>query len=110
MYSDGIFFWSEDVQATCSECGKELTFNVDFEDASGDERLNFFKIRTSIAAEETCPHCGNEIQFDIRYWQREFYGKKPDGRQFCRGITLWKTDYTAGHPQTLRSGSLRRRR
>ena len=96
MSSDGIFFWAEDVQATCSECGKESTFNVDFEDASGDERLNFFKIRTSIAAEETCPHCGNIIQFDIRYWQREFYGKKPDGRQFCRGITLWKTDYTAG--------------
>ena len=60
MSSDRIWFFSEDVNVSCCECGKETTLNPDFDEVAGDLRLNFVKVRSTIPDSGTCPQCGNE--------------------------------------------------
>ena len=96
MYSDGIFFWSEDVQATCSECGAETTLSPDFDEVAGDLRLNFVKVRSTIPSSGTCPQCGNEMEVSVTYWRREFYCKDKDGKEVCRYFNLWLNDNSSG--------------
>jgi endogenous inhibitor of DNA gyrase (YacG/DUF329 family) len=96
MSSERVYFFSEDVNVSCSECGKQATFSVDFDEVAGDLRLNFVKVRTSIPPSETCPHCGNEVEVDVSYWRREFYCKNKDGKEVCRYFFLWPSDNSAG--------------
>lgn len=88
--------WVEDVSVTCSECGESCEISGRFSEVAGDERLNFYKVRSSFACDGTCPHCGNEMELDIKYWKREFMGVRPDGREVCRIITMWESDESPG--------------
>ena len=83
MSSDRIWFFSEDVNVSCCECGKETTLNPDFDEVAGDLRLN-------------CPQCGNEMEVVVTYWRREFYCKNKDGKEVCRYFNLWLKDDSSG--------------
>ena len=96
MSSDRIWFFSEDVNVSCCECGKETTLNPDFDEVAGDLRLNFVKVRSTIPDSGTCPQCGNEMELDVTYWKREFMGVRPDGREVCRVFTMWERDESPG--------------
>ena len=85
-----MFDSSQDVNLICSKCGKKSVVNADIYEVVGDDRLNFYKM--SCQESEICPHCGNEMGLNIRYWQREFYYKKPDGKNAWRYFTLWADD------------------
>ncbi|MBR2307413.1 MAG: hypothetical protein IKA48_09495 [Fibrobacter sp.] len=86
----------QDVDVTCSECGEACVVDGRFSEVAGDERLNFYKVKSSFACEGTCPHCGNEMELDVAYWKREFMGVRPDGREVCRVFTMWERDESPG--------------
>ena len=88
--------WMEDVGVTCSECGNPCEIDGRFTEVAGDERLNFYKVKSSFACEGTCPHCENEMELDVTYWKREFMGVRPDGREVCRIVTMWERDESPG--------------
>lgn len=96
MASDRIWFFSEDVNVSCSECGKEATLSPDFDEVAGDLRLNFVKVRSTIPSSGTCEECGNEMEVDVTYWRREFYCKNEDGKEVCRYFILWLNDNSSG--------------
>lgn len=96
MSSDRIWFFSEDVNVSCCECGKETTLNPDFDEVAGDLRLNFVKVRSTIPDSGTCPQCGNDMEVDVTYWRREFYCKNKDGKEVCRYFNLWLKDDSSG--------------
>lgn len=96
MPHERIWFFSEDVEVSCSECGKETTMCPDFDEVAGDLRLNFVKVRSTIPSSDTCLHCGNEMEVDVTYWRREFYCKNKDGEEVCRYFILWLDDNSAG--------------
>ena len=96
MSSERVYFFSEDVNVSCSECGKQATFSVDFDEVAGDLSLNFVKVCSTIPSDDTCPHCGNEVKVDVSYWRREFYCKNKDGKEVCRYFFLWPSDNSAG--------------
>lgn len=86
----------QDVDVTCSECGEACVVDGRFSEVAGDERLNFYKVRSGFACEGTCPHCGNEMELDVTYWKREFMGVRPDGRVVCRVFIMWERDESPG--------------
>ena len=86
----------QDVDVTCTECGEACVVDGRFSEVAGDERLNFYKVKSSFACEGTCPHCENEMELDVRFWKREFMGVRPDGREVCRVFTLWERDECPG--------------
>lgn len=88
--------WMQDVGVTCSECGEACVVDGRFSEIAGDERLNFYKVRSGFACGETCPHCGNEMELDVTYWKREFMGMRPDGREVCRIFTMWECNESPG--------------
>ena len=88
--------WMEDVDVTCSECGNTCELDGRFTEVAGDERLNFYKVRSSTTRGGTCPKCGNEMELDVTYWRREFMGVRPDGREVCRVFTMWERDECPG--------------
>jgi len=88
--------WMEDVSVTCSECGESGVVDGSFTEVAGDERLNFYKVRSGVARSGVCSHCGNEMELDVTYWRREFMGVRPDGREVCRVFTLWEQDACPG--------------
>ena len=96
MSNDRIWFFSEDVNVSCCECGKETTLNPDFDEVAGDLRLNFVKVRSTIPDSGTCPQCGNEMEVVVTYWRREFYCKNKDGKDVCRYFNLWLKDDSSG--------------
>ena len=96
MPHERIWFFSEDVEVSCSECGKETTMSPDFDEVAGNLRLNFVKVRSTIPSSDICPHCGNEMEVDVTYWRREFYCKNKDGEEVCRYFILWLSDDSAG--------------
>ena len=88
--------WMEDVEVTCSECGTSSNVDGRFTEVAGDERLNFYKVRSDTTCKGVCPHCGNEMELDITYWKREFTGVRPDGREVLRTFTIWERDECPG--------------
>ena len=96
MSSDRIWFFSEDVNVSCCECGAETTLSPDFDEVAGDLRLNFVKVRSTIPSSGTCPQCGNEMEVSVTYWRREFYCKDKDGKEVCRYFNLWLNDNSSG--------------
>ena len=96
MSSDKIWFFSEDVNVSCCECGAETTLSPDFDEVAGDLRLNFVKVRSTIPSSGTCPQCGNEMEVGVTYWRREFYCKDKDGKEVCRYFNLWLNDNSSG--------------
>ena len=88
--------WMEDVGVTCTECGESCDMDGHFTEVAGDERLNFYKVRSTTLRGKECPHCGNEMELDVRFWKREFMGVRPDGREVCRVFTLWERDECPG--------------
>ena len=88
--------WMEDVAVTCSECGKNCDVDGRFTEVAGDERLNFYKVRSGVARSSVCPHCGNEMELYVTFWKHEFMGVRPDGREVCRFFTMWERDESPG--------------